>query len=95
MKSYPTGSAVHCEWVSSDYPSVNTISVALFTASETIVASGQMTNSGGGGYGAFVMLPDTPGNYRVQMRAHFGTAINGTAIEVKNIPLLVELEGVD
>jgi len=83
-------------WVASDHPSVNTISIALYTASETVVVSGAMTNSGFGGYGGVIIMPSTMGNYRVEVTAWIGTDITGAAAPyLFDQALLVTLEGVD
>ena len=72
MQQYVRGGTVPVEFICSNAPSINSIHAALISASATVVSSGAMTNSGDGGYGAYLPASYT-GFYSVRVDAYLGT----------------------
>lgn len=95
MERIIRGGSVPVEFVSSNAPSINSIHAALISASGTVVACGPMTNSGDGGYGAY--LPASyAGFYSVRVDALLGTYTGVTTPAVHRYQRVVEIvmEGV-
>ncbi len=91
-KRYPTGSAIEFLYTASGY-TVNTLWMALYNGSDTLVKSATATASGGGFYFAIVTMPSSPGNYVGIWNAYYGSDFEGDPAlwkQADRVELIVE-----